>query len=65
MVPEELPVVQRDLLRPLQHHLSDLIKMTTKVLANGVTYLFEVGTFLGFTSFALNAANQSSHGTAE
>jgi len=32
VVPEEESVLQRDLPRPLEHHLHDLIKLTTKVL---------------------------------
>ena len=65
MVPEEQSVVQWDLLCSLQYHLGYLIEMTTEVLVGGVTYLFAVGIFLGFTSSALKAANQSSYGTIE
>ena len=32
VVPEEESMLQRDLPRPLEHHLHDLIKLTTKVL---------------------------------
>ena len=65
MVPEEQPVLQWDLLGPLQHQPRHLFKMTADWLDDIGTYLLPVGTLLGLTSWDLNAANQSSHGTAE
>ena len=64
VVPEEETVVQRDLLCSLQHQLHYYIKLTTKVLSMWMTYLLEVGTFLGLISQLLKDANHSSHGSA-
>lgn len=63
-MPVKEPMLQRDLLRPLQHHLHHLIKLTTQSVVKQKTYLLAVGTLRGLTSQLLKAENQSSQGTA-
>ncbi len=65
-------MMKRYLLRTLKNQLRNLSKLAingiwinVSNILNDFTYLFDVGSFRGFISLLLKAANHDSHGEAE
>jgi hypothetical protein len=65
VVPEEHPVLPRDLLHTLHHKLRELQKISTELEFKFRTYFFPTGRCRGLMSAALKAAKKSSMGLAE